>query len=36
MLTKNAELSDPDIELDASGAPVFDLSGVYRGTDAVN
>jgi ketosteroid isomerase-like protein len=35
-LTKNAELSDPDIELDASGAPVFDLSGVYRGTDAVN
>jgi ketosteroid isomerase-like protein len=35
-LTKNAELSDPDIELDASGAPVFDLSRVNRGTDAVN
>jgi SnoaL-like protein len=36
MLTKLAELSDPDIELDASGAPVFDLGGLYRGIDAVN
>jgi ketosteroid isomerase-like protein len=34
MLTKNAELSDPDIELDASGAPVLDVSGVYRGAGA--
>ena len=35
MLTKNAELSDPDIELDASDAPVLDINGVYRGTAAV-
>lgn len=35
MLTKNAELSDPDMELDASEAPVLDVSGVYRGADAV-
>jgi hypothetical protein len=35
MLTKNAELSDPDIELDTSEAPVLDVSGVYQGTDAV-
>jgi ketosteroid isomerase-like protein len=35
MLTKNAERWDPDIELDASEAPMPDISGVYRGKDAV-
>ena len=30
-----AELWDPEIELDASEAPVLDISGVYRGTEAV-
>ena len=35
MLTKIAELWDPDIELDASDAPVLDINGVYRGTAAV-
>jgi ketosteroid isomerase-like protein len=35
MITKIAELWDPDIEMDASEAPRPDLSGVYRGKDAV-
>ena len=35
MLTKIAELWDPEIELDASDFPVLDISGVYRGADAV-
>jgi ketosteroid isomerase-like protein len=35
MLTKLAKLWDPDIELDASEAPMPDIGGVYRGTDAV-
>jgi SnoaL-like domain len=35
MLTKIAEHSDPDIEMDTSEAPVLDVSGVYRGADAV-
>ena len=35
MLTKIAELWDPEIELDASEVPVLDISGVYRGADAV-
>jgi SnoaL-like protein len=35
MLTKLAERWDPDIELDASEGRVFDLTGVYRGRDAV-
>jgi ketosteroid isomerase-like protein len=35
MITKLEELTDPDIELELAGGPVFDLSGVYRGTDAV-
>jgi hypothetical protein len=35
MLTKLAELLDPEFELDASESPVLDLNGVYRGTDAV-
>src|SRR2546429_9676864 len=35
MLTKIAEGWDPEIDLDASEAPVLDISGVYRGTDAV-
>jgi ketosteroid isomerase-like protein len=34
MITKIAELLHPDIEVDGEG-PVLDLSGVYRGTDAV-
>ena len=34
-LSKGAEGWDPDIELDASDAPVLDINGVYRGTDAV-
>jgi ketosteroid isomerase-like protein len=36
MITKLAALSHPDIELELAGGPVLDLSGVYRGTDAVN
>ena len=35
MLTKIAELWDPEIELDASEIPVLDISGAYRGADAV-
>jgi hypothetical protein len=35
MLTKLAEGWDPDIELDASETPVLDISGVYRGPDAI-
>ena len=35
MLTKIAELWDPDIEMDTSEAPVLDVSGVYRGKRAV-
>jgi hypothetical protein len=35
MLTKIAELWDPEIELDASDFPVLDISGVYRRVDAV-
>ena len=34
-LSKGAEGWDPDIELDASDSPVLDISGVYRGRDAV-
>ena len=34
-LSKGAEGWDPDIELDASDAPVLDINGVYRGTAAV-
>jgi ketosteroid isomerase-like protein len=35
MITKIQELGHPDIELELAGGPVLDLSGVYRGTDAV-
>jgi hypothetical protein len=35
MLSRSAEGWDPEIELDASEAPVLDVSGVYRGRDAV-
>ena len=35
MLSKLAEGLDPEIELDASDAPVLDINGVYRGTAAV-
>jgi hypothetical protein len=35
MLSRLAEDWDPEIELDSSEAPVLDVSGVYRGTDAV-
>ena len=35
MLTEIAGLWDPEIELDASEVPVLDISGVYRGADAV-
>jgi SnoaL-like domain len=35
MLTRAAERWDPEIELDASETPVLDISGVYRGKDAV-
>src|SRR5262249_22511886 len=35
MLTKIAELWDPEIEMDASEVPVLDVSGVYRGAHAV-
>jgi len=33
-IARQAELWDPEIELDASGFPVLDLTGVYRGADA--
>src|SRR3954451_9191726 len=35
MLAGQAEGWDPEIELDASEAPVLDIAGVYRGRDAV-
>jgi ketosteroid isomerase-like protein len=35
MLTEIAKLWDPEIEMDASEVPVLDISGVYRGADAV-
>ena len=35
MLGKLGELWDPEIELDAAESPVLDLTGVYRGADAV-
>ena len=35
MLTKIAEHWDPEIEMDASEVPALDISGVYRGADAV-
>ncbi len=35
MLAGQAERWDPEIELDASEAPVLDIAGVYRGRDAV-
>ena len=35
MLSRSAEAWDPEIELDASETPVFDISGIYRGRDAV-
>jgi SnoaL-like domain len=35
MLGWQAEAWDPEIELDASEAPVLDIAGVYRGRDAV-
>ena len=35
MLTRIAALWDPDIELDTSEGPVLDISGVYRGRNAV-
>jgi hypothetical protein len=35
MLSKAAEGWDPEIELDASETPALDISGVYRGRDAV-
>jgi len=35
MLAKISEGWDPEIELDASENPVLDISGIYRGTDAV-
>ena len=34
MITKIAELYDPDMELDSSEGPVLDVSGVYRGAGA--
>ena len=34
-LSRSAEGWDPEIELDASETPVLDISGVYRGRDAV-
>ena len=34
MITKIAELYDPDMELDTSEGPVLDVSGVYRGAGA--
>jgi ketosteroid isomerase-like protein len=35
MLSKIAERWDPEIELNFSEAPVLDITGVYRGKDAV-
>ena len=35
MLTKSAELWNPEIELDTSELPVLDISGVSRGAEAV-
>jgi ketosteroid isomerase-like protein len=35
MIAKLADRWDPDIEVELAGGPVLDLSGVYRGTDAV-
>ena len=35
MITKLEEIADPDAELELAGGPVFDLSGAYRGTDAI-
>ena len=35
MLSRSAEGWDPEIELDASETPVFDISGIHRGRDAV-
>jgi hypothetical protein len=35
MLSKIAERWDPEIELDFSEGPVLDITGVYRGRDAV-
>ena len=35
MLSRSAEGWDPEIELDASETPALDISGVYRGRDAV-
>jgi hypothetical protein len=34
-ISKMAELWDPEVELDASDAPVLDISGVYQGIEAV-
>ena len=34
MITKIAELYDPDMELDTSEGSVLDVSGVYRGAGA--
>jgi hypothetical protein len=35
MLSRSAEGWDPEIELDSTETPALDISGVYRGTDAV-
>ena len=35
MITKLEEIADPDAELELAGGPGFDLSGAYRGTDAI-
>jgi hypothetical protein len=34
-ISKLAELWDPEMEMDASEAPALDISGVYRGKEAV-
>jgi ketosteroid isomerase-like protein len=34
-ISEMAELWDPEVELDASDAPVLDISGVYHGVEAV-
>jgi hypothetical protein len=34
-IARQAELWDPEIELDASAFPALDISGVHRGADAV-
>jgi SnoaL-like domain len=34
-ISEMAEIWDPEIEMDASDAPVLDLNRVYRGADAV-